>query len=437
MRHSTSICIAGLLWLAAGAAPGQEPVGIVNHLPRDPVLAGVVEIGNPDEGLGKLMEFVTRFDPELDPTAWEAEMAELDQEIGCSLRGDLLAQVGPELAFAFDLPPIDQLMAGMEDPAAAVVEASRGTGLVVGVRDGAALAACLSRLAGHFELTVAEEEGIVRIAPPEQAGAELPADLAVYYSVGDGFAALSASPEFVASALAPRAAGGRLIDGEDFRRVFSHLEASAKGLSYLNLPKIRGLLEGSEFLQGMLASNQEARPILELIRSPDFTGMGVGATSVEIDGGVRRMTYGPRALAGGAASAGIVAAVVIPNFIDALEKAKRQRTMADLRNLAVALEAYAVDSGAYPETGGEWLPAESLTDALGSLYLAEVPATDGWGHPLVYWSDGVSYRIASPGKDGQMQHDWLAVATVDGAPPPPPETDLVFGDGSFQVPVEE
>ena len=40
---------------------------------------------------------------------------------------------------------------------------------------------------------------------------------------------------------------------------------------------------------------------------------------------------------------GIIAALLIPNFIDALQRAKQKRTVADLRDWAVALESRAAD----------------------------------------------------------------------------------------------
>ena len=45
---------------------------------------------------------------------------------------------------------------------------------------------------------------------------------------------------------------------------------------------------------------------------------------------------------------GILAAIAIPNLLNAVQRGKQKRTMADMKALAVALEAYKVDNSVYP-----------------------------------------------------------------------------------------
>src|SRR5262245_7273455 len=52
----------------------------------------------------------------------------------------------------------------------------------------------------------------------------------------------------------------------------------------------------------------------------------------------------------GVAFAGIFAALLIPNFLDALHKAKEKRTVADMRAISTALEAYRAETNVYPPT---------------------------------------------------------------------------------------
>jgi general secretion pathway protein G len=52
---------------------------------------------------------------------------------------------------------------------------------------------------------------------------------------------------------------------------------------------------------------------------------------------------------------GILAAIAIPNLLNAVQRGKQKRTMSDMRALATAVEAYAVDNNNYPAascTGG-------------------------------------------------------------------------------------
>src|SRR3954470_2835110 len=71
---------------------------------------------------------------------------------------------------------------------------------------------------------------------------------------------------------------------------------------------------------------------------------------------------------------GIVSAIAIPNFLTAMQRAKQKRTIADIRNLGVALESYATDNNQYPKT----------IDALVPKYIKSVPTADGWGHEFHY-----------------------------------------------------
>lgn len=47
----------------------------------------------------------------------------------------------------------------------------------------------------------------------------------------------------------------------------------------------------------------------------------------------------------------ILAAIVVPNFLEAQTRAKVSRVMADLRSFSTAIEAYAADQGGYPSYG--------------------------------------------------------------------------------------
>src|SRR6185369_13273697 len=44
---------------------------------------------------------------------------------------------------------------------------------------------------------------------------------------------------------------------------------------------------------------------------------------------------------------GILAAIAIPNFITATQRAKQKRTMADIRSVATAVEAYGAENNGY------------------------------------------------------------------------------------------
>ena len=129
---------------------------------------------------------------------------------------------------------------------------------------------------------------------------------------------------------------------------------------------------------------------------------------------------------------GIVAALVVPNFLEALHKAKTVRTTADLRALGMEIERYRDEHGGVPDAGSmDELAA--LVDPDGSL-----SRTDGWDHPLRYEcvarggpTGCSSYRLASPGRDGEWETESLADLPTGPFERGDYDGDLVFGDGLF------
>lgn len=69
----------------------------------------------------------------------------------------------------------------------------------------------------------------------------------------------------------------------------------------------------------------------------------------------------------------ILAAIAVPNFLEAQTRAKVSRCYADMRSCATAIEAYCVDHNQYPAYGGR--------DA---LITPEPPPADGGPHFLPY-----------------------------------------------------
>jgi type II secretory pathway pseudopilin PulG len=126
-----------------------------------------------------------------------------------------------------------------------------------------------------------------------------------------------------------------------------------------------------------------------------------------------------------------LAAIAIPNVLTAMQRSKQKRTMADIRSLATAIEAYWTD---HPQ----WAPATitgsaaKLAGLLQPVYIKHIPLSDGWSRPL-YVSvrtlrDGkeptVDYMIWSYGRDGKRAPKWEgAFTTFDG--------DMVYANGTF------
>jgi general secretion pathway protein G len=94
---------------------------------------------------------------------------------------------------------------------------------------------------------------------------------------------------------------------------------------------------------------------------------------------------------------GIIAAIAIPNLLNAIDRGKQKRTMADLRSMGTAIESYAIDNNFYPNAG---TTLTTLTNVIEPLYIRTAPVNDGWNRAFNVSVSTVEYTVCSGGKDG-------------------------------------
>jgi general secretion pathway protein G len=94
---------------------------------------------------------------------------------------------------------------------------------------------------------------------------------------------------------------------------------------------------------------------------------------------------------------GIIAAIAIPNLLNAIDRGKQKRTMADLRSIGTAAESYAVDNNVYPVAT---TAAALKTIVEAGNYMKNMPVNDGWNYAFQVASATTEYTIYSQGKDG-------------------------------------
>jgi general secretion pathway protein G len=131
---------------------------------------------------------------------------------------------------------------------------------------------------------------------------------------------------------------------------------------------------------------------------------------------------------------GILAAIAIPNLLNAVQRGKQKRTMTDMRALATAIEAYHVDNSMFPAAAcanGLYTAAglqldDSSFSNLAPTYIAVPARRDGWGRFLVYnVNNGNSmYNIRSYGRNGT--DDGVTCGTTTDF-----NDDLLFTNGTF------
>ncbi len=114
---------------------------------------------------------------------------------------------------------------------------------------------------------------------------------------------------------------------------------------------------------------------------------------------------------------GIIAAIAIPAFMDAIDRSKQRRSMGDMRSIVTANGTYYVDNQAY---------APALPALVGGDYLQVLISNDAWGNPFVYNSPGPNYDLTSLGSDGAVGPAAPANWIND-----PFDPDIIIRDGAF------
>jgi len=130
---------------------------------------------------------------------------------------------------------------------------------------------------------------------------------------------------------------------------------------------------------------------------------------------------------------GIIAAIAIPNLINAIQRGRQKRTMGDIRTLSTVVEAYATDWAFYPRVANGTAPG--LQNYTVPTYLRKLPAADGWNNPI-YWSGtgtqtgGQAYSFWSGAKDGNTAMA-LLTTPVSGGPRTDFTADIIYSNGTF------
>ena len=140
---------------------------------------------------------------------------------------------------------------------------------------------------------------------------------------------------------------------------------------------------------------------------------------------------------------GIIAAILVPNLLDAMQKAKQKRTMADMKLVGTAMMAWLTDQAAGAAAAGQDTidistitpkTQSDLTSILVPAYVQEIPLLDAWDQPYDYHlmqedPDAVHVlAVRSSGRDTVDAGDEYTTGSFD---PTDYDQDIVWVDGGF------
>ena len=129
------------------------------------------------------------------------------------------------------------------------------------------------------------------------------------------------------------------------------------------------------------------------------------------------------------------------NVIRNTERNRRNRTMADMRSIATALEARATDFKSFtmgpvrrlPPGTFHRVPQVEVERALIPVYVRKLPRLDGWGQPIRVYVGGYDqkgraqdYLVRSFGSDRRADTSRYVLGITTSM-----QEDVIFSNGSF------
>src|SRR2546425_5724131 len=81
---------------------------------------------------------------------------------------------------------------------------------------------------------------------------------------------------------------------------------------------------------------------------------------------------------------GIIAAIAIPNLLNAIDRSKQKRTMADMRSIGTSCEEYSIDNNFYPTLGTSQAAVSGISGVVQPTYIKVLPTVDGWNNAIYY-----------------------------------------------------
>jgi len=122
---------------------------------------------------------------------------------------------------------------------------------------------------------------------------------------------------------------------------------------------------------------------------------------------------------------GILAALLIPNAITAMQKAKQKGTMKDVSTISGVMVDYMTDNGVAYDQNGVYTSGSAFYTTMAPFYIAVLPTRDQWGNDFVVYgqtnanskygvanASNLDFVVASFGRDGAGEEGSDFVSTA-------------------------
>lgn len=107
---------------------------------------------------------------------------------------------------------------------------------------------------------------------------------------------------------------------------------------------------------------------------------------------------------------GILAALLIPNALSAIQKARQKGTMQDMNNIARAVIDHITDRGFAPAQSGPLEVSSEFYSALRPFYLKAMPTMDQWGAPFYIYCGTAVEGSGVDGVVGSGDDDFIILS---------------------------
>jgi type II secretion system protein G len=142
---------------------------------------------------------------------------------------------------------------------------------------------------------------------------------------------------------------------------------------------------------------------------------------------------------------GIISAILIPNLLDAMQKAKQKRAMSDMKMVGTAMMAWLTDQAAGAAAAGASQTtidistitpksAPELESILTPAYVQEIPRIDPWDRPYDYHlmeENPNAVHVLAVRSSGRDRVDAGDEYTTGSFEPTDYDQDIVWVDGGF------